>query len=109
MEVVIEGMEGLVGRMELESEREKDRHSLAGEDSPVVVDSLVDGEVRHMVVGEGEECWRSSEQKDIAGLLEHSWVEEGIEAGRSPADRAVVEDDSRPVVGHHRSNCCLTL
>ena len=109
MEVVVEGMEDLVDRMVLESEREKDRHSLAGEDSPVVVGSLVDGEVRHMVAGEGEECWRSSEQKGIAGFLEHSWAEEGIVAGHSSVDHAVVEDDSRPVVGHCRSNRCLTL
>ena len=104
------GMVGLVGHMELVSARERGLHSSAGAGIAVVVGSPADGEGRHTIVAVGEECWRSSEQEGIVGLLEHSWAEEDIAADhRSPAGHKVVEEDNHPFAGHRRSNHCLTL
>jgi len=109
MEKKIVGMEDLVGRTELESGMERGRRSLAEEGNHDFVEDSPVEEVRRTVVGEGEECWRSLEQEGIAGLLVHSWAEEGIEADRNPAAHIAVEEDNHPAVGHRRSNRCLTL
>lgn len=108
MKVGIVGTEDLVGRTELGSEMEKDRRSLAGVDSLVVVGSLVE-EGHRMLVGEEEGCWRSLEQGDIADLLERSWAEEGIGVDHNPVGRIAAEGGDHPDVGHRRSNRCLTL
>lgn len=107
-------MAGLLVRMELGNEKARDR-SLAGEDTVVVVGSLVDEGAGHsLVAGEEAGCLRSLEREGKASAkeTERSRVEEDKEIGFGEdivvGLRSRVEGDSHPV-GSRRNSRCWTL